>query len=106
MAVQAWEQKAVSRKQLRFWALMIGFGTTFLSTGGCVALVAADGEDGSLGAGLILGFLWFFLGAAATGILYAILGPGRRPVLLGYVPQGVQFDPPDPSQVQGSYRTG
>ena len=98
-AVAAYELRVVSRKQLRFWALMVGFGLTFASSAGCVAVCAADGEEGSLGAGLILGFMWFLFGAAATGILYAILGPGKRPVLLGYVPHGVQFDPPGPSHV-------
>jgi hypothetical protein len=105
-SVQAWEAKAASRKGLRFWALMIGFGLTFSSSAGCVGIVAADGEDGSLGAGIVLGFVWFFMGACATGILYAILGPGKRPALLTYVPNGVEFDPPDPSQVHGNYRMG
>ena len=46
------------------------------------------------------------LGVIATVILYAILGPGKRPVLLNYVPRGVDFDPPNPANVEGSYRSG
>jgi len=107
-AVQAWEEKAKSRKQIRFWALMIGFGLTLLSGAGCGGLVVATSDDGegTIGAAIILAFMWMFLGTIATVILYAILGPGKRPVLLNYVPNGVQFDPPNPADVQGTYRTG
>jgi hypothetical protein len=105
-ALYEWEHKASSRKQIRFWALMIGFGLTLLSSAACVGIVATGDDDGAVGAGIFLGFVWFILGAGASGILYAILGPGRRPVMLPYVPQGVQFDPPDPAQVQGTYRAG
>jgi hypothetical protein len=105
-SLQAWETKAAGRKQVRFWAMMIGFGFTLLSAAGCTTIVAMGDDDGSVGAGIILGFGWMFLGAMMTLILYAILGPGKRPVLLNYIPQGVYFDPPDPASVQGGYRTG
>jgi hypothetical protein len=105
-ALQTWETKAQGRKQVRFWALMIGFGFTLVSAAGCTGIVAMGDDEGSVGAGIILGFGWMFLVAMMTLILYAVLGPGKRPLLLNYVPQGVQFDPPDPSSVQGGYRTG
>lgn len=78
-AVAAYDLKVASRKPLRFWALMVGFGLTFSSSAGCVAVCAADGEDGSLGAGLILGIMWFFFGAAATGFSTLSSAQGSGP---------------------------
>jgi hypothetical protein len=101
-----WENRVVSRKQVRFWLTIIGLSMTLLMAGGCGTWFLVDqGFSGeNLGGAAFMAFLWIGLGAAATGIAYAIAGPGARPVLSPYIPQNVVFDPPDASQVQGTYR--
>ena len=103
-AMTVWQQKSESRKNARKWALWIGLALVLLTSGGCGVMAAASGGDGSVGAGAILSVFWMVVGAAIVGIVYAALGPGKPPILLSYVPQNVWFDPPDPSQVQGTYR--
>jgi hypothetical protein len=103
-ALAVWQQKVVSRKAARRWTLMIGLALVVLWSSGCGVWVGATGGDGSVGAGFVMTFIWMVLGAGTVGIVYALLGPGRPPALLPYIPQNVWFDPPDPSQVQGTYR--
>ena len=103
-AMAVWQQKAESRKDMRKWALWIGLAIVLLLSGGCGVMAIASGGDGSVGAGAVMSVFWMVVGAAIVGLVYALMGPGRPPVLLSYVPQNVWFDPPDPSQVQGTYR--
>jgi hypothetical protein len=108
-AVAAWEKLAASRKQTRFWILIIGLALSFVSAGGCsVAMVVDQGVSGdTVGGAVVLAFMTIFAGLVVTGIVWAIAGPGRKPTLLPYIPPNVVFDPPDASQVPpGTYRTG
>ena len=95
-AVRAYEQRVVSRKQVRFWMTIVGLGISFLLSSGCAvsAVASSEGADGGIGAGIILWMMGMAVGAAITGIAYAIAGPGQRPTLLPYIPQNVVFDPP------------
>jgi hypothetical protein len=103
-ALAVWQHKAESRKSARKWTLWAGLALSLVWSSGCGVWAAASGGDGSVGGGVMLTFMWMVLGAGAVGIVYALLGPGRPPALLSYIPQNVWFDPPDPSQVQGTYR--
>ena len=107
-AVRLWEQRVVTRKQLRFWLTVVGLAMTLITAGGCGTWFLVDqGLNGSNASGAaIMAIVWVGLGSAATGIAYAIAGPGARPVLQPFIPQNVMFDPPDAAQVGGSYRTG
>jgi hypothetical protein len=101
-AVAVWQQKAESRKKSRALTLWIGLAAVLLSSTGCgvwMGLTGAGADGSGMGA-----FLWLCFSAAIVGVVYAALGPGKPPVLLSYVPQNVWFDPPDPGQVQGTYR--
>ncbi len=97
-SIQAWEQKAASRAKLRPTLLIAGLAMTLLWSGGCGVIVAAEGDQGSLGAGVILGFGWIFVGVIANLILYAILGPGARPNPPTRIPESIYFDPPAAAQ--------
>ncbi|HEY8076110.1 MAG TPA: hypothetical protein VIF62_18415 [Labilithrix sp.] len=107
--VTAWEQRAVSRKNLRFWILIVGLAASFLLASGCsVAMVAQQGLDGdTVGGAVMLAIMTIGVGAVLTGIIWAASGPGKRPSLLPYIPPNVVFDPPDPAQQpQAGYRMG
>ena len=95
-AVRAYEQRFASRKQLRFWLTIVGLGLSFLLASGCAVsgAMASEAGDGGIGAAIILWMMGMAIGAAITGIAYAVAGPGARPVLLPYIPQNVVFDPP------------
>lgn len=101
----AWEQKATSRKRVRFWLLIVGLALTFVWASGCGIWMAVDGGSDMVAPAAMSAIVWFFLGAGATAIAYAVAGPGTRPQLLSYIPSNIVFDPPDPALVQGDYRT-
>jgi hypothetical protein len=84
---------------------MLGLALVFLWSSGCGVWVGVTAADGAVSAGILSSFVWMVLGGGAVGVVYALLGPGRPPTLLPYIPQNVWFDPPDASsQVQGTYR--
>lgn len=95
-ALRAFEQRVVSRKQVRFWIGIVGLSLTLLLAAGCgvFTAVSSDGSDGTVGAAIVLVVMCLGFGAVVTGIAYAVAGPGARPLLLPYIPQNVQFDPP------------
>lgn len=101
--VNAWEQRAVSRKKWRFGIIIGGIVLTLLMAGGCGAAMAMGDDASNIGGAIFQGLT---VGTILTIVAWACAGPGARPVLLHYIPPTVQFDPPDASQVQGSYRTG
>lgn len=102
----AFEKRVVSRKQVRFWILIVGLALSTLWAGGCgAAMIADEGWNGdTVGGATMLALMCACVGLVITGIAWACAGPGARPVLLPYIPPNVQFDPPDASQVEGSYR--
>jgi hypothetical protein len=107
-SVTAWEARAKSRKQIRFWIFIVGLALSLLWAGGCgTMMLVQQGLDGdTLGGAVVLGIMCMGVGMVLTLIIWAVAGPGRKPMLLPYIPQNVVFDPPDAAQVQGSYRTG
>jgi hypothetical protein len=102
--VYAWEQRVVSRKKTRLIGALVVLGLAFLVAVASAIGGLSEGGDGSVGAAIIMFAFFMAGGAGVAGLLYAVLGPGPRPVLANYIPHNVTFDPPDPSTVQGSYR--
>lgn len=98
-ALAAWEGRVRSRGQIRKVMLVVGLAFGLLTSGGCGALMIATpnkgmtSEDVILPA-LVLAAMWFGACAVVTLIVWAILGPGSKPLLLSRLPQNVWMDPP------------
>jgi hypothetical protein len=79
--IQVWERRAASRRKARIVALVLGVALTILSTAGCLAsfLTSPQGRE-SPESSVVFVCCFVANGVLWTGLAWAMLAPGVRPV--------------------------